>query len=77
MYRNRETTSKEKLIDYSNFSIEADDETKTLVTLLNTVSARFNDTDEYNKLLDYGKSFDWSTVHEKVSERSSHEFILK
>ena len=77
MYRNRETTSKEKLIDYSNFSIDADDETKTLVTLLNTVTARFNDTDEYDKLLDYGKNFDWSTVHEKVSCISSLEFILK
>ena len=62
MYKNKEATGKERIIDYSQFSIEASDETKTLVELLNTVSARFNDTDEYDKLFDYGKTFDWSVI---------------
>ena len=65
--RNKEATSKEQIIDYSKFSVEASEETKTLVSLLNKVSARFNDTDEYDKLLDYGKYFNWSSRRVPVS----------
>ena len=68
MHKNKEATSKEKLVDYSNFSIEAEEKTKTLVTLLNIVSTQFNDTDKYDKLLNYGKNFNWSTVREEVSQ---------
>ena len=67
-YKNKEATNKEQIVDYSQFSLEASEETRTLVTLLKSVSARFNNTDEYDNLLDYGKSYDWSLINETVSE---------
>ena len=73
---NKEATNKEQIIDYSKFSIEASDETKTLVSLLNKVTARFNDTDEYDKLLDYGKHFDWAKMRMKVSSEIAL-FVLR
>ena len=67
-HKNKQATTKEQIVDCSQFSLEASEETRTLVTLLKSVSARFNDTDEYDNLLGYGKSYDWSSMDELVSE---------
>ena len=75
-YKNKEATTKEQIVDYSKFSVEASEETRTLVTLPNLVSARFKDTNEYDSLLDYGKTHDWSLIEEKASECISTNCFL-
>ena len=43
MHKNKEATTKIEIVDFEKFSIEASPETQTLVTMCNTVTAKFND----------------------------------
>ena len=67
MHKNKEATTKTEIVDYEKFSMEASPETQTLVTMCNTVTAKFNNADKYDDSFDQGWDYDWSKQHIKVS----------